>query len=632
VSSDTINGPEANAHLAAIVDSSDDAIVSKTLEGFITSWNQAAERIFGYTRDEAVGRHISLIIPSERLDEEFIILGKVKSGQRVDHFETVRRAKDGTLIDLALTVSPIRDDAGEIIGASKIARDIRALKEAERQSAYLASIINSSDDAIVSKNLNGIITSWNAAAEKMFGYIADEAVGQHITLVIPPERIDEEFAIIGKIRSGEKVDHFETQRRSKTGDIIDVSLTVSPIVDRGGTIIGASKIARNITEQRRLVESLKQGNRRKDEFLANMSHELRTPLNAIIGLSHLLSLEPLSPKGQKFVAMIKQGGDNLLAMVNDLLDLSKSEAKALHLDPIPFSLVEAVQEVAGLHHEGAKAKGLELKLTFRGALRQGYLADPLRVKQVVTNLLGNALKFTEKGAITLSVALVSEGERHSIVSIEVADTGIGIAPDVLPTIFDKFIQGDASTARTHGGTGLGLSITKALVEAMSGTISVDSTPGLGSTFTVDLKLEHTDNDSRIATDVNRDNYDILVVEDLEPNVIVLTYMLDDLGYTYYVAPNGMEAIRAMEEHAFRAVLMDIQMPGMDDYEATRRLRELERQRGAVRTPIIAVTAHAMQRDRERALKAGMDDFMSKPFKPEQLQQTLHRFVEPERAV
>ncbi len=249
-----MNGNSADAHLAqarlaAIVESSDDAIISKTLDGIITSWNRSAERILGYSQQEAVGKHITLIIPEDRLAEEDLIIGKIRAGERIDHFETLRRHKNGSLVNLSVTISPINDDTGAIVGASKVARDVSHLKQAENAAAYLAALVDSSDDAIVSKNLNSIITSWNRGAERIFGYSADEAVGRPITMLIPDERLSEEDTIISKVRAGERVDHFVTERLRKSGERIMVSITVSPILDRTGKIVGASKIARNVTEQ-----------------------------------------------------------------------------------------------------------------------------------------------------------------------------------------------------------------------------------------------------------------------------------------------------------------------------------------------------------------------------------------------
>ena len=249
-------GERAALLLSAIVDSSDDAIISKDLNGIITSWNKAAERLFGYSADEVVGKFVTILIPSDRLEEEPKILARLRRGERVDHFETVRRRKDGALLDISLTISPVKDSAGWIIGASKIARDITERERGERAGLLLSAIVDSSDDAIISKDLNGIITSWNKAAERLFGYSADEVVGKSVTILIPPDRLEEEPKILARLRRGERVDHFETVRRRKDGALLDISLTISPVRDSAGTIIGASKIARDISERKRAERAI----------------------------------------------------------------------------------------------------------------------------------------------------------------------------------------------------------------------------------------------------------------------------------------------------------------------------------------------------------------------------------------
>ncbi|MDB5014184.1 MAG: domain S-box protein [Daejeonella sp.] len=245
--SDRKKSDEKQAILAAIIDTSDDAIISKTLAGIITSWNKAAEKMFGYTEAEIAGKHISILIPKNRLQEEDIIIGNISKGNKVDHFETVRLKKDGTEVPISLSVSPIKDRSGNVIGASKIARDISDRKEADQKQGVLAAIVETSDDAIISKTLQGIITSWNKAAEVTFGYTEGEIIGKHISLLIPPDRLQEEELIIGNVSNGRKVDHFETVRRTKNGKDIDISLSVSPIKDSKGNIIGASKIARDVS-------------------------------------------------------------------------------------------------------------------------------------------------------------------------------------------------------------------------------------------------------------------------------------------------------------------------------------------------------------------------------------------------
>jgi PAS domain S-box-containing protein len=267
---------QASNLLAAIVDSSDDIIISKNLDGIITSWNTTAQRVFGYSSKEAIGAHITLIIPKDRLPEEDIIISRVRRGERIDHFDTVRQRKDGTLIDISLTISPVRDSSGRVVGASKVAREITDRKRAERSTALLAAIVDCSDDAIVSKTLDGIITSWNKSAERIFGYLPEEAVGKHITFIIPRDRWNEEASIIARISRGERVDHFQTLRCRKDGSLVDVSLTISPVKDSAGNIVGASKVARDITAQVRAAEAL----RGSEEEFRRLSQSLDTEVRS----------------------------------------------------------------------------------------------------------------------------------------------------------------------------------------------------------------------------------------------------------------------------------------------------------------------------------------------------------------
>ena len=261
--------------LAAIVDWSDEAIISVTLDGIITSWNRSAERLFGHKAEEAIGRNVTLIVPPDLQEEEATILRRLKRGENIEHFETVRVRKDGSTFDVSLTISPVRDSAGRIIGASRMPRDITQRKEAERTTGLLAAIVDSSDDAIISKNLDGVISSWNKSAERMFGYAADEAIGQHITLIIPPDRQQEEAMILERLKRGERVDHFETLRVRKDGTPLDISLTISPVRDGKGRAIGASKVARNITEQKRAEQALRESKERLRSFAEGLESEVR---------------------------------------------------------------------------------------------------------------------------------------------------------------------------------------------------------------------------------------------------------------------------------------------------------------------------------------------------------------------
>lgn len=355
---------------------------------------------------------------------------------------------------------------------------------------YLAAIISSSDDAIISKNLNGVITSWNPAAERIFGYKAEEVIGKHITTIIPQDRLEEEDTIIATLKRGERVEHFETWRRHKEGRLVPVSVTISPIRDASGTIIGASKIVRDINDRIQVQEALRDLHRRKDEFMANLSHELRTPMNAVIGLANLLKRSTtLSERDRKFVDTLKISADNLLELLNDMLDFAKIEADSVQLEHVLFNLEEQVQAVASVMRVKSDEKHLNLLVDYAPGLQRNFLGDPLRIQRILTNLVSNAIKFTEMGRVAIHINGQERQDGETVdVILKISDTGIGIAEDRLKVIFERFSQADASITRRYGGTGLGLAIIHGLTEKMGGSIEVESTLGQGTTFTVHLPL------------------------------------------------------------------------------------------------------------------------------------------------
>jgi len=475
---------DSDARLAAIIASSEDAIISKTLAGIITSWNAAAERMFGYTADEAVGRHITLLIPSERHSEEDYVIDQVKAGVGIRHYETVRRHKDGSLLHVSLSVSPIRAADGTIVGASKIARDITHSKRIEREAMHLAAIVSSSDDAILSKDLNGVIQTWNRGAEKIFGYTAAEAIGQSIMLLIPEDRRDEETDMLSRVRAGLSVEHFETVRRRKDGSLVNVSLTVSPVRTTGGDIIGASTIARDITEQRRLRAEAEEASRQKDEFLAVLSHELRTPLNTVLGYARMLKRDDerlTGPLRERALVALERNADALTKLVHDVLDTSRLVTGKLRLTIKDCAVDRLIADAIDTVAPTAEAKDITLNVRVeRGLVVRG---DRDRLKQVLWNLLSNAIKFTAQGG---TIAVHADEREHAI-AIAVADTGIGIAPEHLPFVFQRFWQAHTGASREYGGLGIGLALTRHLVEMHGGTIAAHSTgPGRGATFTVVL--------------------------------------------------------------------------------------------------------------------------------------------------
>lgn len=471
---------EKQAVLSAIVNSSDDAIISKTLDGTIISWNPAAENMFGYSESEAIGNNISIIIPPERLQEEQTILENVRKGLKIDHFRTVRIAKNKRKIKISLTVSPIKDQEGNIIGASKIARDISDQKLAEEKQATLAAIVSSSDDAIISKTLFGIITSWNQAATKMFGYTEAEVIGKHISIIIPPDRMDEETMIIENIRSGKKIKHFETVRVGKDGREMNISLTVSPIQNKAGKIIGASKIARDITEKIQIEKQrilytgkLKQLNKYKDEFMTMASHELKTPLTIIKANLDIMNLKMQQDENLVFVENTLKQVEKLNKLISDLLDISKIQAGKLELKLADFDMISLLKEMINNMQPTTEIKIL-LKNTNDTLPAYG---DRDRIGLVIINLLGNAIKYSPNSKEIKVNAFISEDA--IIVGIE--DKGIGIPSDDLTNIFSRFYRVSGITS-TFAGSGIGLYIASQIISRHGGKIWAVSQLKKGSTF------------------------------------------------------------------------------------------------------------------------------------------------------
>jgi PAS domain S-box-containing protein len=371
----------------------------------------------------------------------------------------------------------------------------------------------------------------------------------------------------------------------------------------------------------------------KSEFLANMSHEIRTPMNAVIGMSHILArTEPLTPKQKDCVKTLQMSAGALLDLINDLLDIAKIESHSVQLEKAPFSMTRLLQDIVSMMSVRAREKGLALTADTDALQDRHFIGDPTRLRQVMLNLCSNAIKFTEKGGVHITAHCESSGNKGiQNVRIDVKDTGIGIAADKQQVIFQKFVQADTTINRKYGGTGLGLAITKTLAEIMDGDILLESTPGKGSTFSLILPLQVTEQPLPsiygARTEIEDDAIEtqakprILLVEDYAPNVLVTGTFLEEFGYEYDVASDGNEALEKTKDKNYAAVLMDVQMHGMNGLEATAAIRKRE-EGGTRRIPIIGMTAHALSGDRERCLKAGMDEYLSKPFNPDHLEKLL----------
>jgi PAS domain S-box-containing protein len=762
-----------------------DAVISTDAEGRVTFMNAVAESLTAWSQDEALGRPLADILhiineqtrqqvdsPVEKVLREGKVVGLAN--------HTLLIAKDGAERAIDDSAAPIRDDEGRVIGVVMVFHDITGRRKAEEARAHLAAIVESSDDAIVSKNLNGIIMSWNKGAEKVFGYTAKEAVGQPITMLIPPEHQGEEPQILEKIRRGETVDHYETVRRRKDGTYIDISLTVSPIRDEAGDVIGASKIARDVTEHKRAGEELRMSEERyrsltsilssvvwttdaegefvvpqpeweaftgqtweehkgwgwldaihsddrervkskwetalksrstfesegrvwyapggeyhyysaraiplfnadgsirewignildvhkqkeaeaereklltaervareaadaasraKDEFLATVSHELRSPLNAMLGWARLLSSGNLDDEAAaRGLKAIEQNAKAQAQLIEDLLDVSRIISGKFRLNNEPVQVVRVIEAAVDSVRPTAEVKGVRLQVTLDPDAGP-VSGDAGRLQQVVWNLLSNAVKFTPRdGRVQVRLLRV-----NSHVEIEVSDTGQGILPEFLPYVFERFRQADGTSTRTHGGLGLGLAIVRHIIELHGGSVTADSPgKGKGATFTVKLPLmvihSKPGGEVRQHPRVDRETglhfqpspalegVKVLIVDDEPESLLLLSIVLTQSGAYVKTASSAEEGFKVVQMWRPNVIVSDIGMPGEDGYSFMKRVKTWARETGAW-IPAIALTAFARAEDRMKALSSGFQIHVPKPVEPAELIAVIVSLVE-----
>ncbi|HEX7294936.1 MAG TPA: PAS domain S-box protein [Pyrinomonadaceae bacterium] len=763
----------ARAQLAAIVESSGDAIITKNLEGIIQTWNKGAERLFGYSAEEIIGKPVTIIFPEDRLAEEDAILERLRSGLSSERLETIRVAKGGRRIPVSVSVSPLKDADGEVIGASKVIHDVSAImaareeltrekellattlasigdgvivtdtqsrvtflnSEAERLTGWtnadatgrplavvfrivnertrstaenpvdkalrlgavvglanhtmllrddgaefliddsaapirdkagrifgvvlifrdvteqrkahaareqLAAIVEYSGEAIATKNLDGIIQTWNGSAEALFGYRADEIVGKSVTILIPPDRLWEEEQILSRLRRGLPAVRMETIRVAKDGRQIPVSLTVSPLKNSEGEVVGASKLIQDISDRKRIEDErqellareqllrnqAEEAGRIKDEFLATVSHELRTPLSAILGWTTLLNKRKLDKSvAVRGMDAIERNAKAQAQLIEDLLDVSRIISGKMRLDVRHASLAPIVEAAIDSIKPAADAKKIRLEVTIDPAANMLHV-DPARLQQVIWNLLSNSIKFTPRQG----VVEVKAERTSSTTEIIVSDTGAGIDPEFLPFVFDRFQQADSSTTRKYGGLGLGLAITRHLVEMHGGTIDAES-EGVdrGATFRVKLPIPAVTADSStfesgreaqwpeaLAPHLpNLTGIRILAVDDSGDTRELVSAVLAACGANVTTASSVQEALHLFIEWRPAVMVCDIGMPEEDGLDFIREIRQLPPEEGG-NTPAIALTGYARIEDRIRALEAGYEMFIPKPVQASEL--------------
>ena len=482
----------AKNFLAAIIASSDDAIISKDLNGIITSWNEGARRIFGYEADEIVGQSILRLIPEDLHHEEEFILGKIRSGERIEHFETTRQRKNGERFPISVTISPIKDDDGTIVGASKIGRDISERRRADENRYRLAAIVDSADDAIIGKDLNGIITSWNQGAQRLFGYREDEIIGQSIVRMVPEDLRHEEEEILRKLRAGEKIEHYETIRLSKDGEIREVSITISPIRNRAGAIVGASKIARDISDRKKTERLAVQAEKlaTTGRMAAAIAHEINNPLASVLNLVFLVRQGGMSPEDiQKNLLLAERELERVSHLARQTLGYYRDSGapSEVHLSDLMENVLSVYRNKMLAHNIVVDAQYSDLrKISVR----------PGEIVQVFSNLITNSIDaMPHGGKLSISITKEIRANRDGF-QIVISDTGHGIQRENLVKIFQPFF-----TTKGLLGTGIGLWVARQITERHDGQISISSgtEPGnSGTVVTVYLPFSNSDNENATA--------------------------------------------------------------------------------------------------------------------------------------
>ncbi len=507
-----------------------------------------------------------------------------------------------------------------------------SIEVGELYAARLAAIVANADDAIVSKTLDGFITSWNRGAEMLFGYTEAEVIGKSITIIIPTERLFEEDEIISRLRRGEAIEHFETERRAKDGRLIPISLTVSPIRGSDGRVVGASKIARDVSERKRLeaereearrneqvaLAQARLANQAKDEFLAMLAHELRNPVGVIVNALAVLDRQAAGPQHDRARSLIGRQANHLARLLDDLLDVARIGGRLVELEREPVNLRGAVEQAAEAERPRMEHKRQRLIMSL-GPAPATVMGDPVRLQQIFGNLLNNAMKYTPVGGSIWIELRVEDGRAV----VTVTDNGPGIPADKLATVFDLFVQANPTLARTEGGLGIGLTLVKELVELHGGDVTAAIAGPLGGTrFTVHLPIATgaatASASAAPAPPPAARAQRVLVVEDSDDGREMLATLLRMLGHEVFEASTGAAAIEQARRHAPAVVIMDIGLPDIDGYEVARRLRG----RMGADVRLVALSGYGQPQDRARSREAGFDEHLVKPVDPATLGEVI----------
>jgi PAS domain S-box-containing protein len=631
------------ARMAAIVASSQDAIYGWTVDGLVNSWNRGATELFGYTQDEIIGRPFTILVPPNAAADVTPRMADILRGRRVEPFDTVRKRKDGRVVEVSVTVSAVRDLNGQVVGGATIARDITDRREAERAlragEELLGATLESTADGILVIGPDGRIAivnrkfaeMWGVSISALEGQIATNALAPVLAGLTDPDAFVRTISALARHPDAESNDtvHFadgRTFERYSEPQRVD------------GAVVGRVWSFRDVTGRKRLEAELArardealESSKAKSEFLATMSHEIRTPMNGVIGLTGLLLDSGLNENQHQYADGVRASGEALLGIINDILDFSKIEAGKLELETVDFSLAEAIDDVATLVAESARAKRLELVTYCHPAVPTVLRGDVGRVRQVLLNLASNAVKFTGAGEVLICAGLGASGTENIVsIRMKVVDTGIGIAAQDAERLFEPFSQADASTTRQYGGTGLGLAICRRLAEAMGGTIGVDSDPGRGSTFWVELPFARATSAGTPPPTTPKlpSGLRVLVVDDNDTNRLVLGAQLLAWDIPADVAADGFAALDRLRHAAGRGrpydlALVDMAMPGMNGLELARTVTADP----ALRSVRLVLLSSVVV-DSEEAAGAGFAVRLTKPARLPQLHDAVRRALAP----
>ena len=616
----------------SLIEASLDPLVTINTAGKITDTNEATVNVTGISKERLIGSNFFDYFTEPQKARE--VYKEVFAKGSVADSPLTLRHNTGKLTDVLFNGSVYKDDSGNVMGIVIVARDVTAQKIANR---YARSLIEASLDPLFTIGIDGKITDMNDASVKVTGTSREKLINtDFFEYFTDPDKAREVYQQV--FANGFVSDYPLTIRDV---ELTDVLFNGSVYKDVQGNVLGVVVVARDITDQKRIEKELIEAKvfaelaskiadeaknkaeyatiiaenavKAKQQFLSNMSHEIRTPMNAIIGFTKVVLKTDLTAKQKEYLSAIKMSGDTLIVLINDILDLAKVDAGKMLFEQIPFKVAASLSSMLHLFETKIQEKNLLLVKEYDKKIPEVLVGDPVRLHQIILNLMSNAVKFTAKGSITVSVDKIKEDELTSTIKFTVADTGIGIPQNKIDSIFENFQQASSGTSRLFGGTGLGLAIVKQLVEAQDGTITVKSIEGEGASFSFILKFNKTKEEAEVTTellvtDPGIKNLKVLVVEDMALNQLLMKTLLDDFGFEREIAGNGIIAIEKLETNSYDIILMDLQMPEMNGFEATEYIRNVMKSD----IPIIALTADVTTVDLAKCKLVGMNDYLAKP--------------------